>query len=348
MMAVKGLGAVARAFHRPLCLEEIAFRDPEASELLVRMSATGVCHTDLHAIDGDWPVKPPLPFIPGHEGVGVVAKAGREVHGVKEGDRVGLPWLRTACGECEWCLTGWETLCPRAAYGGYTANGSFAEYALAPAAYVGHIPARLSDVEAAPILCAGVTAWKALKEAEVTAGQWVVISGVGGLGQMAVQYAVTMGLHVIAVDVSSEKLWRAKDLGAEITWNAREEDVARRVQSEVGGAHGVIVTAVSLTAFREAIGMTRRKGTCVLVGLSPGEFPVPLFDVVLKRLTIRGSLVGTREDLQEALSVSAESGVRSRIQTQPLETVNDALDQLRAGKVEGRIVLTMSQGSSVL
>jgi alcohol dehydrogenase, propanol-preferring len=228
---------------------------------------------------------------------------------------------------------------------GYTVNGCFSEYALAPAAYVGHIPARLTDVEAAPILCAGVTAWKALKETEVKTGQWVAISGVGGLGQMAVQYALSMGLHVIAVDVSSAKLWRATDLGAEITLNAREVDVARRVQSEVGGAHGVIVTAVSPTAFREAIDMVRRRGTCVLVGLPPGEFSVPLFDVVLKRLTIRGSLVGTREDLQEALSVSAESRIRSRIQTQPLETVNNALDQLREGKVEGRIVLTMSQGS---
>jgi propanol-preferring alcohol dehydrogenase len=203
----------------------------------------------------------------------------------------------------------------------------------------------LTDVDAAPILCAGVTTWKALKETEVKAGQWVVISGVGGLGQMAVQYATAMGIHVIAVDVSSEKLWRAKDLGAEITLNARDQDVGRIVQAEIGGAHGVVVTAVSLTAFREAIAMTRRKGTCVLVGLPPGEFSVPLFDVVLKRLTIRGSLAGTREDLQEALSMSAESAVPSRVQTQPLMTVNDALARLREGKVEGRIVLTMSKES---
>ncbi len=344
-MPVKGLGAVARAFHSPLCLEEIVFRDPEPNELLVRLSACGVCHMDLHAIDGEWPQKPVLPFIPGHEGIGLVVKAGRQVKGVSEGDRVGLPWLRAACGDCEWCLTGWETLCPRAAYGGFTVNGCFSEYVLAPAAFVGHIPVRLTDVEAAPILCAGVATWKALKEAEVKTGQWVAISGVGGLGQIAVQYAVSMGLHVIAIDVSSEKLWRAKDLGAEITLNAQEVDVAERVQSEVGGVHGVIVTAVSLTAVRQAIDITRRKGTCVLVGLPPGEFPVPLFDVVLKRLTIRGSLVGTREDLQEALSFAAGSNIRSRIQTQPLEKVNDALDQLREGKVEGRIVLTMSQGS---
>jgi len=340
-MTVTGIGAVARESKKQLCLEEIAFRDPQPDEVLVKMRTSGVCHTDIHAIDGDWPVKPAFPFIPGHEGVGVVLKAGHEVQGVKEGDRVGLPWLRSTCGQCEWCLTGWETLCPRAEYGGYTRNGSFAEYALAPAEFVGHIPSGLTDVEAAPILCAGVTTWKALKETEAKAGQWVAVSGVGGLGQMAIQYAVAMGLNVIAVDIDPQKLLRAKDLGAEIILNAQEHNVAQQVQSLVGGAHGVVVTAVSLTAFRQAIDMTRRKGTCVLVGLPPGEFPVPLFDVVLKRLTIRGSLVGTRVDLAEALSISATSGIRSFIHTQPLATVNAALDQLRAGKVEGRIVLTM-------
>jgi len=340
-MPVKGLGAIAREFRKPLCMEEISFRDPEPDEVLVWMRATGVCHTDLHAIDGDWPIKPSLPFIPGHEGVGIVIKAGRDVREVKEGDRVGLPWLRSACGQCEWCLTGWETLCPTAAYGGYTANGSFAEYAVAPAAFAGQIPTRLTDIEAAPILCAGVTTWKALRETEAKTGEWVAIFGVGGLGQMAVQYAAHMGFHVIAVDIDSEKLWRAKDLGAEITLNAREQEVAKQIQSEVGGAHAVVVTAVSLKAFREAIDMLRRKGTCVLVGLPPGEFPVPLFDVVLKRLTIRGSLVGTREDLHEALSVSADIGMRMPLRTLPLASANDALDQLRAGKVEGRVVLTM-------
>jgi propanol-preferring alcohol dehydrogenase len=226
-------------------------------------------------------------------------------------------------------------------YGGYTANGTFAQYALAPAAYVGHIPARLTDVEAAPLLCAGVTAWKALKESEVKAGQWVAISGVGGLGQMAVQFAVTMGIHVIAVDVSSEKLWCAKDLGAEITLNARNQDVVQSIQAEVGGAHGVIVTAISAAAFRHAVEMLRRKGTCVLVGLPPGDMSISIFDVVFKRLTIRGSLAGTREDLQEALTISADTGIHPHIRTQPLQTVNNALDRLRQGEVDGRIVLTM-------
>jgi propanol-preferring alcohol dehydrogenase len=340
-MSVAGLGAVARENRKPLRIEEVSFRDPNPAEILVRLHASGVCHTDLHAIDGDWPVKPNLPFIPGHEGVGVVVKAGRDTRGVKEGDRVGLPWLRAACGVCEWCLTGWESLCPAAEYGGFSANGSFAEYALAPAAYVAHIPAKLTDVEAAPMLCAGVTVWKALKESEVVTGQWVAISGIGGLGQMAIQFAVTMGLHVIAVDIDAKKLQRARDLGAEITFNAREADLAQQVQAAVGGAHGVVVTAPSIAAFRQAIDMTRRKGVCVFVGLPPGEIALPLFDIVLKRLTIRGSLVGTREDLQEALALAVDAGLRASIQTQPLATVNDALDRMRVGKVPGRVVLTM-------
>ena len=340
-MPTTGRGVFVRNFKQPLHLEEVAFSDPRPGEILVQMRASGVCHTDLHAVDGDWPIKPALPFIPGHEGVGIALKVGSEVRDVKEGDRVGLPWLRAACGQCEWCITGWEALCPKAIYGGYTANGSFADHALAPAAYVARIPERLSDVDAAPILCAGVTMWKALKETETASGQWIAISGVGGLGQLGVQYAVTMGMHVIAIDIDPEKLLLAKLMGAEITVDARQEDVVKIVQSETGGAHGVVVTAVSLPAFTQAIAITRRRGTCVLVGLPPGEFPTPLFDVVLRRLTIRGSLVGTRADLQDSLSIAADRNIRSRVRTEPLEKANNALDELRQGTVEGRIVLTM-------
>jgi len=318
-MYVTGRAAVLHEFKQPLALEEMSFRDPEPCEVLVKVTACGVCHTDVHAVDGDWPIKPTLPFIPGHEGVGMVVKAGHSVREVSEGDRVGLPWLRAACGECEWCLTGWETLCPYAVYGGYSANGSFADYVLAPGAYAAIIPSRLSDLQAAPVLCAGVTTWKALKETEAKSGEWVAISGIGGLGQLAIQYALTMGLHVVAVDTDPEKLLRAKDMGAELTLNPLYCDVAQRVQKEIGGAHGVVVTAVSLKAFHQAIEMTRRKGTCVLVGLPPGEFSIPVFDVVLKRLTVRGSLVGTREDLSEALSIAADNGFSSAVSEQPLE-----------------------------
>jgi len=340
-MPTLGRAAVAHEFGKPLRIEEISFADPEPEEILVRIHATGVCHTDLYAVNGEWPIKPSLPFIPGHEGVGIITKAGREVHNVKEGDRVGLPWLRSTCGECEWCLSGWETLCPQARYGGYTTNGSFADYVVAPAHYAAHIPRRLSDVEAAPILCAGVTTWKALKETEAQPGQWVAISGIGGLGQLAIQYAVAMGMHVIAIDINPYKLTRAKDFGAEIVIDAGDPAQVESIHSLLGGAHAVVVTASSLSAFRQAIGILRRKGTCVLVGLPPGEFPLPLFDVVLKRLTVRGSLAGTRFDMEEAMAIAAEGRAHSELHTQPFETVNTALHHLCVGDIEGRIVLTM-------
>ena len=194
---------------------------PNENQILVRIAATGICHTDLHAVKGDWPVKPKPPFIPGHEGVGTVAAIGRAVRGVKEGDRVGIPWLHTACGHCSHCRTGWETLCGSQLNSGYSVNGSFAEYALADPAYVGRLPDNLEWGPAAPILCAGVTVYKGLRETEVRPGEWVVISGIGGLGHMAVQYAKAMGMHVAAVDVHPEKLELAKSLGAEIALNAR-------------------------------------------------------------------------------------------------------------------------------
>ena len=196
-------------------------------------------------------------------------------------------------------------------------------------------------VEAAPILCAGVTTYKGLKETEARPGQWVAISGIGGLGHVAVQYARAMGLHVAAIDVSDEKLGLARKLGAEITVNARSEDPAARLQREIGGAHGVLVTAVSPPAFRQGIGMLRRGGTCVLNGLPPGEFSLPIFDMVLNRYTVRGSIVGTRSDLQEALALAHEGGIKPTVEIQPLENINEVFIRLRAGKVAGRVVLGM-------
>src|SRR5262245_2961585 len=218
--------AVAHAFREPLTIEELPIPTPGAGQVLVRVVASGVCHTDLHAADGDWPIKPALPFIPGHEGVGYVAACGAEVTSLKDGDRVGVPWLHSACGVCDYCLTGWETLCPKQQNTGYSVNGGYAEYVLAPAAYVGQLPDRLGFTEAAPILCAGVTTYKGLKETEARPGEWVVISGVGGLGHVAIQYARAMGLHVAAVDVADEKLSLARDLGVEITVNATTTDPA--------------------------------------------------------------------------------------------------------------------------
>ena len=334
--------AFVEKFGEPLQIKEVVVPTPGPGQVLVEVAASGVCHTDLHAAEGDWPVKPTLPFIPGHEGAGFVAALGPGVKHLKEGDRVGIAWLHSACGYCEFCLTGWETLCPAQEMSGYSVNGSFAEYALGQADYLGRIPDKLSFVDAAPILCAGVTTYKGLKQTQARPGEWVVISGVGGLGHVAVQYAKAMGLHVAAIDIGPEKMQLARSLGAEITVDAKQEDPVLAIQKKIGGAHGVLVTAVSLPAFKQAIGMLRRGGTCVLNGLPPGEFPVSIFDLVLNGQTVRGSIVGTRKDLEEALQFAADGKVKATIEQQPLGSINAIFDRLKQGKVNGRIVLDIA------
>jgi alcohol dehydrogenase, propanol-preferring len=334
--------AVVHNFGQPLTIEEVPVPEPQEGEVLIRIEASGVCHTDIHAADGDWPVKPKLPLIPGHEGCGVVVKTGPATRGAKEGDRVGVPWLYSACGHCEHCVAGWETLCLNQQNCGYSVNGGFAQYVVANAAYAAHIPNGLSFPDAAPVLCAGVTTYKGLKVTGVRPGEWVVISAIGGLGHMAVQYAKAMGLQVIAVDVSDEKLALAHELGAEITINCDKEDPDVTVQRQVGGAHGVLVTAPSTAAFRQALGMLRRGGTVALNGLPPGDFPLPIFDVVLNGLTVRGSIVGTRNDLNEALAFAADGKVKARYHMEPLENVNGIFDKLKKGHILGRVVMSVS------
>ncbi|HXJ33846.1 MAG TPA: alcohol dehydrogenase AdhP [Candidatus Eisenbacteria bacterium] len=341
-MAMTMKAAVVRAFGAPLTIEDVPIPTPEPGEVLVKVAACGVCHTDLHAADGDWPVKPTLPFVPGHEGAGVVAAVGSGVGGIKEGDPVGVAWLHDACGTCEYCITGWETLCEAQHNSGYSVNGAFAEYVVGSAAYVARLPDRPDFVAMAPILCAGVTTYKGIKETDTRPGQWLAISGIGGLGHLAVQYAKAMGLHVVALDVTEEKLALARSLGADVTVSVRAPDAAQQVVTQTGGgAHGVLVTAVSPAAFAQALRMVRRKGTVSLVGLPPGDFPTPIFDVVLKRITIRGSIVGTREDLAEAIQFAAAGKVRAHVHGAPLAEINRALSDLRAGNVDGRIVLRL-------
>jgi propanol-preferring alcohol dehydrogenase len=334
--------AVVHSFGKPLVIEEIPVPTPGPGEVLVKIVATGVCHTDLHAADGDWPVKPTPPFIPGHEGAGYVAALGSGVTSLKEGDRVGIAWLHDACGACEHCMTGWETLCESQHNSGYSVNGSFAEYALGSAAYVARLPAYPDLAALAPILCAGVTTYKGLKETEARPGEWVAISGIGGLGHVAVHYAKAMGLHVVALDVTEEKLALARALGADAAVDALAPDAVEQVTKVTsGGAHGALVTAVSPPAFAQAIHMTRRRGTISLVGLPPGNFETPIFDVVLKRITIRGSIVGTRKDLAEAVAFAAEGKVRAHIHQARLEDINGIFADLKGGKVDGRMVLTL-------
>lgn len=331
--------AVVHAFDQPLAIDTVPVPVPARGEVLIRLVASGVCHTDLHAARGDWPVKPTLPLIPGHEAVGDIVAIGPEVRGFAVGDRVGVPWLYSACGRCEFCITGRETLCERQRNTGYSVQGGYAEYMVARADYVGRIPADMDPALAAPVLCAGVTTYKGLKETEARPGQWVVISGIGGLGHLAVQYARAMGLRVIAVDVAPDKLALATRLGAELAIDASREDAVATVQRTVGGAHAALVTAVSTSAFDAAIGMLRRGGTCVLVGLPPGAFPTPIFDVVLKRITIRGSIVGTRADLYEALDMASRGGITVAYETRALEDINTIFADLEEGRITGRIVL---------
>jgi propanol-preferring alcohol dehydrogenase len=332
--------AVVTAFGQPLSLQEWDVPTPGPGQILVKTEACGVCHTDLHARNGDWPVKPTLPFIPGHEAIGRVVAVGAGVKIVKEGDRVGVPWLYSACGHCEYCLSAWETVCGEAEFGGYTKNGGFAEYVLADPNYVAHIPAGLGPKEAAPLICAGVTTYKGIKETQARPGEWIAISGAGGLGHLAIQYAKAMGLQVCAVDIDDGKLAHAKRLGADLIVNAKTDDPAEAVKKGTsGGAHGVLITAPSLSAFNQGVGMTRKRGTCVLVGLPPGNFPLPLFDVVANCITVRGSFVGTRKDMAECLAFAAEGKVKADIELQPLASINQVFERLAKGDVPSRVVL---------
>jgi len=334
--------AVVRALGAPLVIEEVHVPRPGPGGILIKVEACGVCHTDLHAVEGDWPVKPQPPFIPGHEGVGHVVAVGAGVDHVREGDRVGVPWLYSACGYCTYCLGGHETLCEQQQNTGYSVNGGFAEYVVGDAAYVGHLPSSIGFVDIAPVLCAGVTVYKGLKVTDTRPGDWVVISGIGGLGHMAVQYARAMGLNVAAVDVDEAKLALARRLGAEVAVNAAQGDPVAAIRREIGGAQGVLVTAVSPVAFQQAVGMARRGGTISLVGLPPGTFPLDIFGMVLNGITVRGSIVGTRLDLQESLDFAAQGKVRATVSTDRLDNINAVFDRMRAGTIEGRVVLDMA------
>jgi propanol-preferring alcohol dehydrogenase len=259
---------------------------------------------------------------------------------VKEGDRVGVPWLYSACGHCEYCLSAWETVCDAAKFGGYTQNGGFAEYVLADPNYVAHIPKGLGPKEAAPLICAGVTTYKGIKETEAKPGEWIAVSGCGGLGHLAIQYAKAMGLLVCGVDIDDGKLEHAKRLGADLVINAKTDDAAEILKRETGGgAHGVLITAPSLPAFKQGVAMTRKRGTCVLVGLPPGAFPLEIFGLVAGAVTVRGSFVGTRKDMAECLDFAAKGKVKADIELQPLSAINKIFERLESGDVPSRVVL---------
>jgi propanol-preferring alcohol dehydrogenase len=331
--------AVVHAFGEDLTIDNVPLPTPGHGQALVKLITSGVCHTDLHAVQGDWPVKPSPPFIPGHEGVGEVIALGDRVTNLKIGQLVGNAWLFSACGDCQYCNTGWETLCEKQQNAGYSVDGSFGEYMLVDAKFAAIIPDGADLVEVAPVLCAGVTVYKGLKMTEAKPGEWVVISGIGGLGHIAVQYAKAMGLRVAAVDIADDKLALAKKHGAELVVNALTEDPIEVVQRVTGGAHGVLVTAVHPSAFGQAIHMSRRGGTIVFNGLPAGDFPASIFEIVLKGLTVRGSIVGTRQDLKEALEFYARGQIHPTVATRELSEINAVFDEMKHGKIDGRVVI---------
>jgi propanol-preferring alcohol dehydrogenase len=334
--------AVVNEFKSELTIQELPIPKVGPKDVLVKIHACGVCHTDLHACHGDWPVKPKLPLVPGHEGVGEIVSLGPEIHHLAIGDRVGIPWLYSACGQCEYCLDGQETLCLEQQNTGYSMDGSFAEYCLAHGEYVVKIPDAISYVDAAPLFCAGVTTYKALKVSEVKPGQWVTIVGVGGLGHLAIQYAIAMGMRVIAVDTGDKKMALAKALGAEHYVDYLKEKPSTKIQALVGGTHGVICTAASKQAFTEAYYSLRRGGTFALVGLPPEDMPLPIFDTVLNGVKLVGSIVGTRKDLIECLEFAATGKVQATVELKSLQDINEIFSDMQQGEITGRIVVSMT------
>jgi alcohol dehydrogenase, propanol-preferring len=333
--------AVVDRFDRPLALKEVPVPAPGAGQVLVKIETSGLCHTDIHAAKGQWPVKPKLPFIPGHEGVGIVAEAGPGVTNVKEGDRVSLPWLGFACGECEYCASGWETLCEQQLNTGYALDGGHAQYAVAFARYVGKLPDGMDPLDAAPLTCAGVTTYKAIKVSGAGPSDLVAIFGIGGLGHLALQYAKAAGAAVAAVDLTDEKLRLARQLGADYPINARTEDPVEAIK-KLGGADAAISVAVAPKAFEQAYRSLRRGGTLVLVAMPQDNLmPLPIFETVINGTTIRGSIVGTRVDLQETYELHQMGKTRVIRETAELADVNHWFEEVEQARVKARIVFDL-------
>lgn len=332
--------AVVTDFESPLEISEREVPEPGPGQVLVEMEACGLCHTDIHAAHGDWPVKPTPPFVPGHEGVGRIVKLGPGVSHRALGDRVAIPWLGHACGHCDHCVAGWETLCEEQQNSGYSVDGAFAEYAVADATYVVPVPDAVTSLDAAPLTCAGVTTYKAVKVARVTPSERVAVFGIGGLGHLAVQYARLVGAEVIAVDITDEKLRLATELGADHVVNAAHTDPAEAIHA-LGGADVAIALAVTPRSFEQAFASLRRGGRLVCVALPPehdGPMRLPIFETVLKGIQVIGSIVGTREDLAEVFRLHAIGRTRVVAESRKLDEVNEAIDEVLAGRTGARLV----------
>ncbi|HFR3750098.1 TPA: alcohol dehydrogenase AdhP [Streptococcus suis] len=319
---------------------EKELRPLEAGEALVQIEYCGVCHTDLHVANGDFGKVPGR--VLGHEGIGIVTEIAPGVTSLKVGDRVSVAWFFQGCGMCEYCTTGRETLCRTVKNAGYSVDGGMAEQCIVTADYAVKVPEGLDPAQASSITCAGVTCYKAIKEAHLEPGQWIAIYGAGGLGNLAVQYAKKVfNAHVIAVDINNDKLELAKEVGADVTINGLEvEDVPGYIKEITdGGVHSTVVTAVSKVAFNQAIDSVRAGGYVVAVGLPSEYMDLSIVKTVLDGIKVVGSLVGTRKDLEEAFHFGAMGLVVPVVQKRPVEDAEAVFDEMAAGTIQGRMVL---------
>ena len=331
--------AVVTDFRAPLEIQNLPIPEPGPGEVLVRIETSGLCHTDIHAAHGDWPVKPTPPFVPGHEGVGRIAALGPDVTSRLIGQRVAIAWLGYACGSCRHCIGGWETLCEQQHNSGYSVNGAFAEYAVLPAAFATPVPDAVSSIDAAPLTCAGVTTYKAIKVARVAPAETVAVFGVGGLGHLALQYARIAGGFTIGVDIEDSKLAMATELGADHIVNAATEDPVAAIK-QLGGADVAVALAASPASFDQAYRSLRRGGRLVCVALPADNacLQLPIFDTVLNGKTVIGSIVGTRNDLADVFALHAAGRTRVISVDRKLDDVNQAMADVLAGQVPARIV----------
>jgi propanol-preferring alcohol dehydrogenase len=333
--------AILREFKTPLTIEDLAQPQPDAREVLIEVEACGVCHSDLHVGDGDWPQLVPItkrPLILGHEIAGRVVEKGASVHNLEIGDRVGVPWVYWTCGECDFCREGNENLCAKQKITGVTVDGGYAEFVKVPSSHATKIPDELSSINAAPLFCAGVTVYRALKHARIQPGQRLAVFGVGGLGHLAVQIGQGLGAIVTAIDVSDEKLAHAKSLGASATLNSATINVVKELR-RAGGAHVAMVTSAAKAAYDTAFPCVRPTGTLLVVGLPSESLCFPPIMMAATEVRIQASSVGTREDLRHVLAMAAAGKIHCQTATRPLAQINEVMEQLRHGQVSGRIVL---------
>ncbi len=333
--------AVLHEFGQPLVQEEMPRPVPSEGEVLLQVEACGVCHSDLHLIRGDWPAFAKLirrPLIPGHEVVGRIVEIGRGVVAEILTARVGVPWVFWSCGTCVTCREGRENICQNRAITGVTVNGGYAEFMIAKASHVITVPGALSAAAAAPLFCAGVTVYRALRNAELAAGQRVAVFGVGGLGHLAVQIARAMGAEVTAIDVDDAKLSLARGSGAQQTLNSTMQDVAA-ILRESGGVHLALVATPAKAAYDTAFTVLRAGGAVMIVGLPSEPLTFDAVKLARNEARILTSVVGTRQDVRDTLALAAAGKLHCRVETRPLAEINEILDEMHRGALLGRVVV---------